>query len=106
MNLKQYILACGVNSIIGMNGKIDDDLDSVSQRLWFGFGRIQRGPYHQNWSPKGTTMPVVNVKTFTQTLANIKNQLMLLFEASTKFTCAWHKDSFSNPELNKNMSDI
>ena len=83
MNLKQYILACGVNSIIGMNGKIDDDLDSVSQRLWFGFGRIQRNLYQQNWSLKGKTMPGVNVKAFTQTSAHIKHQLILLFEAST-----------------------
>ena len=87
MNLTQHILACGVNSTVRIHGKVDDDLDSVSQRLWFGFGRIQRDSYQQNWSLKGTTMLGVNVKAFTQTPAHIKNQLMLIFEASTKFAC-------------------
>ena len=100
-NLSQHILACGVNDRICMDGKIDDNLVSVSRRIWFGFGRIQRDEYQQNWLLKGTTMPGMNVTAFIQTPAHIQKQLMHLFEASTKFTCTWHKDSFSNPKRNK-----
>ena len=100
-NLTHHLLAGGDKDKKRMKGKIDDNEDSVSQRLRFGFGRIQRDSYQQNWCFNGSTMPGMNVTAFTHTPAHIKNQLMLLFEASTNFTCTWHKDSFSNAERNK-----
>ena len=83
-----------------MKGKIDIDELTVSQRLNFEFGQIQRAAYNQNWHLNITTMPRTNVKAFTQMPEPIKNQIMILFEASTKFTCTWHKYSFPNPERN------
>ena len=87
-NLTKHLLDCGAkDDQTCMRGKIDINKLTVSQRLHFEFGRIQRAAYNQNWHLNITTMPRTNVKAFTQMPEPIKNQIMILFEASTKFTC-------------------
>ena len=52
-----------------------------------------------NWNFNNTTMPGINTKSFDKLPPKMKEQLMILFEATTQFTCEWYEDAFSEGVL-------
>ena len=94
------LLSHGVRDTIRMNGKIMKDEETVSQRIVFGFGRIQRDSYNLNWHLNRTTMPGTNTKSFDKLPHKSKEQLMILFQCATQFALLWNKESFPDEERN------
>ena len=95
--LTEYLLKFGtMEDNLRMTDKINPCKSAVSQRIRFGFGRIQRNSWKANRQISDTAMPGVNVKQFSRMLTRLKEQTMMLFELATQFTSAWNKDAFSN----------
>ena len=100
MSVALDLLSHGVTDKIRMNRKITNDEETVSKRLVFGFGRIQRDSYNLNRHLNGTSMPGANTKSFDKLPRKSKEQLMILFECASQFTLRWNKESFPNQERN------
>ena len=105
--LAAYIMEHGTTRDVGRcNGIIDADMDSINQRIRFGFGRLQRASLGINLDYNGTPLPGLNVRAFLNMPASIRHPLMALFNASTQFTKTWMKDSFSDNERNSKCAGL
>ena len=69
-------------------------------RLHFGFDRIQRASFGTNLDLDGSPFPGANVKLFVSLPKDLKDQLMITFNNSTRFTKQWLKHTFLNTDRN------
>ena len=103
--LGEHIMLFGATDRIRLKGKIDNRrCATVRKFLRFGFGRIQRKSYRQNWRLGDEKMSGANVKAFKQLPYDLQQQLIVILEESTRFTSLWHKDAFSDKSRNKHCA--
>jgi hypothetical protein len=103
-SIAHHVMDYGTTDCLRLSGRIDHDTSSVRKFIRFGFGRIQRDSFQQNWSLHGTTMPGVNIKAFKNMPLKLRHQLLIIFEEATRFTSLWHKDSFPDEQRNKHCA--